>query len=110
MWLPEAQGLAHPAHLAVFPLGDGDLHHRPVRVFFQYQNGGRGGELLFPYVTTTSDELGRRCVTQLVEDLETRVYPVGRLDRDSEGLLLLAAVTEELLDPDGFWHGFDGPF
>ena len=41
------------------------------------------------YVTTTSDELGRRCVTQLVEDLETRVYPVGRLDRDSEGLLLL---------------------
>ena len=41
------------------------------------------------YVTTTSDELGRRCVTQLVEELETRVYPVGRLDRDSEGLLLL---------------------
>lgn len=41
------------------------------------------------YVTTTSDELGRRCVTQLVEDLDARVYPVGRLDRDSEGLLLL---------------------
>ena len=41
------------------------------------------------WVTTTSDELGRRCVTQLVEDLEARVYPVGRLDKDSEGLLLL---------------------
>ena len=41
------------------------------------------------YVTTTSDELGRRCVTQLVEELDTRLYPVGRLDRDSEGLLLL---------------------
>ena len=41
------------------------------------------------YVTTTSDELGRRCVTQLVEGLDTRVYPVGRLDRDSEGLLLM---------------------
>lgn len=41
------------------------------------------------YVTTTSDELGRRCVTQLVEELDTRVYPVGRLDKDSEGLLLM---------------------
>lgn len=41
------------------------------------------------YVTTTSDELGRRCVTDLVEDAPFRVYPVGRLDRNSEGLLLL---------------------
>ena len=41
------------------------------------------------WVTTTSDELGRRCVTQLLEGLDARVYPVGRLDKDSEGLLLL---------------------
>lgn len=41
------------------------------------------------YVTTTSDELGRRCVTELVKDVPARVYPVGRLDRVSEGLLLL---------------------
>ena len=41
------------------------------------------------YVTTTSDELGRKCVTQLLEGIDTRVYPVGRLDKDSEGLLLL---------------------
>ena len=41
------------------------------------------------YVTTTSDERGRRCVMELVEDVGTRVYPVGRLDKDSEGLLLL---------------------
>lgn len=41
------------------------------------------------YVTTTSDELGRRCVTDLVEDAPFRVYPMGRLDRNSEGLLLL---------------------
>ncbi len=41
------------------------------------------------YVTTTSDELGRRCVTELVEDLGERVYPVGRLDKNSEGLLLM---------------------
>ena len=40
------------------------------------------------YVTTTSDEMGRKCVTDLLEDAPARVYPVGRLDRNSEGLLL----------------------
>ena len=41
------------------------------------------------YVTTLSDELDRKCVTELLEGVEERVYPVGRLDRNSEGLLLL---------------------
>lgn len=41
------------------------------------------------FITTLSDEMGRKCVAQLVEDVGTRIYPVGRLDRDSEGLLLL---------------------
>ena len=41
------------------------------------------------YVTTLQDEKGRRDVTELLDGLDTRVYPVGRLDRDSEGLLLL---------------------
>lgn len=41
------------------------------------------------FVTTTADELGRRCVTELVADAGEKVYPVGRLDRNSEGLLLL---------------------
>ena len=41
------------------------------------------------FITTLSDGMGRKCVAQLVEDVGTRVYPVGRLDRDSEGLLLL---------------------
>ena len=41
------------------------------------------------YVTTLSDEKGRRNVTQLVAGCGCRVYPVGRLDMDSEGLLLL---------------------
>ena len=41
------------------------------------------------YVTTASDEKGRPTVVQLVADCNRRVYPVGRLDMDSEGLLLL---------------------
>lgn len=41
------------------------------------------------FVTTMEDERGRKCVAQLVEAVPGRVYPVGRLDKDSEGLLLL---------------------
>lgn len=41
------------------------------------------------FVTTLSDEKGRPCVSALVKDCPTRVYPVGRLDMDSEGLLIL---------------------
>ena len=40
------------------------------------------------FVTTLSDEKGRPDVSQLVADCGVRVYPVGRLDMDSEGLLL----------------------
>ena len=41
------------------------------------------------YVTTMSDEKGRKTVSLLVSGLNARVYPVGRLDLDSEGLLLM---------------------
>ena len=41
------------------------------------------------YVTTLSDEKGRRTVAELTAGCGVRVYPVGRLDLDSEGLLLL---------------------
>lgn len=41
------------------------------------------------FVTTMSDEKGRRSVDMLVEDLKIRVYPIGRLDMDSDGLLLM---------------------
>ena len=41
------------------------------------------------YVTTLSDEKGRKDITQLISDCNCRVYPVGRLDMDSEGLLIL---------------------
>lgn len=40
------------------------------------------------YVTTMNDDLGRKTVSELVSDVPERVYPVGRLDRNSEGLLL----------------------
>lgn len=54
------------------------------------------------YVTTLSDEKGRKCITELVSDVGTRVYPVGRLDMDSEGLLLLTndgELTNKLTHP-----------
>lgn len=41
------------------------------------------------YLSSTSDDRGRKCVTDLLEGVEARVYPVGRLDMISEGMLLL---------------------
>lgn len=41
------------------------------------------------YVTTVSDEHGRRKVLDLVQEINERIYPVGRLDYDSSGLLIL---------------------
>ena len=41
------------------------------------------------FITTMSDEMGRKCVAELIKDVNARVYPVGRLDRDSEGMLLM---------------------
>lgn len=41
------------------------------------------------YITTMHDEQGRKCVEELVRNVGVRVYPIGRLDRDSEGMLLL---------------------
>lgn len=41
------------------------------------------------FITTMEDERSRKCVAQLVEDVGARVYPVGRLDRESEGLLIM---------------------
>ncbi|MBR6556623.1 MAG: rRNA pseudouridine synthase [Clostridia bacterium] len=54
------------------------------------------------YVTTTEDERGRRTVTDLLEGLNHRVYPVGRLDMNTEGLLLLTndgAFAQRLTHP-----------
>ena len=54
------------------------------------------------YVTTLSDERGRKDVARLVEDCPQRVYPIGRLDQDSEGLLLFTndgAFANALMHP-----------
>ncbi len=63
---------------------DGERVYIPRKKEFRYimLNKPRG------YVTTLSDEQGRRCVTDLLEGIDQRVYPIGRLDRNSEGLLL----------------------
>ena len=41
------------------------------------------------YLSSTTDDRGRKCVTDLLEGVSARVYPVGRLDLISEGMLLL---------------------
>ena len=54
------------------------------------------------YVTTLSDEKGRKTAAELVADCGERVWPVGRLDRNSEGLLIFTndgELTQMLLHP-----------
>ena len=56
------------------------------------------------YVTTMHDEKGRRSVSELVSDIPQRLYPVGRLDMDSEGLLIMTNDGElayRLMHPSG---------
>lgn len=56
------------------------------------------------YVTTMSDERGRKDISQLVQDCGQRVYSVGRLDLNSEGLLLLTNDGEfanKMMHPRG---------
>lgn len=54
------------------------------------------------YVTTLADEAGRKTVADLVSDIPRRIYPVGRLDMHSEGLLLMTddgALANALTHP-----------
>ena len=73
------------------------LSSRPEHVYLML-NKPRG------YVTTLHDERGRKNVTELVRDCGVRVYPVGRLDQYSEGLLILTndgELTNQLTHPKG---------
>ncbi|MBQ0083159.1 MAG: rRNA pseudouridine synthase [Clostridiales bacterium] len=57
------------------------------------------------FVTTLSDEKGRRCVADLVKDVGVRLFPVGRLDKDSEGLLFMTNdgdFANKLTHPSSF--------
>ncbi len=62
---------------------DGKPLKRPEKRVCVLLNKPRG------YVTTCRDEKGRRTVLELVSDCPARLYPAGRLDLNSEGLLLL---------------------
>lgn len=64
-------------------LVDGKQLKRPERKVYLMLNKPKG------YVTSLHDEKGRRCVEELVCGVGQRVYPVGRLDLNSEGLLLM---------------------
>lgn len=75
---------------------DGAPVRAPERSLYLMLNKPRG------YVTTLSDERGRPTVAQLVAGCSRRVYPVGRLDMDSDGLLLLTsdgAFAQRLTHP-----------
>ncbi len=77
---------------------DGDPLRRPPERVCLMLNKPRG------YISTCQDERGRRNVTELVSDCPVRVYPVGRLDLWSEGLLLLTndgALANRLAHPSG---------
>lgn len=54
------------------------------------------------FITTMNDERGRKCVAELVKDVGERVYPVGRLDKDSEGMLIFTndgAFANKIMHP-----------
>ncbi len=56
------------------------------------------------FVTTMNDEKDRKCVASLVEDVGVRVFPVGRLDKNSEGLLIMTNdgnFSNKLTHPSG---------
>ena len=63
------------------------VHGKPVRnttekVYIMI-NKPRG------YLTSVTDDRDRKCVTELTKGIKERIYPVGRLDKDSEGMLLM---------------------
>ncbi len=58
------------------------IHYLPAEHIYILLHKPRG------YLTSMRDDRGRKCVTELLSGLGSRVYPVGRLDLNSEGLLL----------------------
>lgn len=80
--IPAALGDGADPELDEITLDGAPLRPAPQLIYIML-NKPRG------YVTTLSDEAGRRTVADLIRDVPQWVYPVGRLDMHSEGLLLL---------------------
>ena len=63
------------------------VHGKPIRneseKIYIVINKPRG------YLTSVTDDRDRKCVTDLTKTIKERIYPVGRLDKDSEGMLLM---------------------
>lgn len=59
------------------------IRYKPMPFSYFIINKPRG------YVTTMKDESGRKCIADLTGGITARVYPVGRLDKESEGLIIL---------------------
>ncbi len=77
---------------------------KPVR----YQNKKHTYIMMYKprgYITTMSDDMGRKCVKDLLKGINKRVFPVGRLDKDSEGMLLFTddgELSNTITGPQ--WH------
>jgi 23S rRNA pseudouridine2605 synthase len=75
---------------------DGSICHTRAYSIYIIMNKPKG------ILTTVKDPLGRPTVIDLLKDVNERVFPVGRLDKDTEGLLLLTndgEVTFRLTHP-----------
>ncbi len=76
----------------------GKIVERSEQKYYIMLNKPRG------YVATMSDEKDRKCVADLVKDIDCRVYPIGRLDYNSEGVLLFTndgEMANKLIHPKG---------
>lgn len=65
--------------------GEKIIYNRKKQHVYLMMNKPRG------YITSMSDDRGRRCVTQLLPQTDVRVFPIGRLDLNTEGLLLFTS-------------------
>ena len=95
-------------HACIRPIimNEEEVKNAPEGMKMKPATGMPGYQFSMPrgYVTTASDELGRKTVMDLVSDIPARLYPVGRLDKDSEGLLLMTndgAFAQAVTHPSG---------
>ncbi|MGI5958840.1 MAG: pseudouridine synthase [Massiliimalia sp.] len=65
--------------------GERIYYNRKKQHVYLMMNKPRG------YITSMSDDRGRRCVTELLPETDVRVFPIGRLDLNTEGLLLFTS-------------------